>query len=212
MKKVTLLTRNAKLKKSAVKTFNFGIPACKSQTGRATCPSAGACKIGCYATQGWYNASRVQNQLEGRLALSLSSGFVPAMIYEIRRVGAERVRIHDAGDFYSDAYLAKWLGIIMACGDVEFYSYTKEVAMLKAIEPIDNFTVVYSYGGKQDKAINPNRDRHSRVFSSLIELQAHGYADASENDDVALEANPKIGLIYHGQRKYSNTHWSRVPH
>jgi hypothetical protein len=37
------LAQNAKLKKASFKTYNFGIPALRSQEGFNTCPSAGKC-------------------------------------------------------------------------------------------------------------------------------------------------------------------------
>ena len=73
-----------------------------------------------------------------------------------------------------------------------------------------NLTLIYSYGGTEDKLIDPKVDRHSAVFSSEEELLAAGYADSSEDDAVALGTNPKIGLIYHGTKNIENTDWSKV--
>ena len=46
------------------------------------------------------------------------------------------IRIHDAGDFFSDDYLAAWLRVIRASARVNFYAYTKEVDRFRRlVEP-----------------------------------------------------------------------------
>ena len=74
-----------------------------------------------------------------------------------------------------------------------------------------NFTVIYSFGGTEDRLIDVEQDRHSLVFESVAQLKACGYSDASNQDDVALGSNPKIGLVYHGTKNIENTNWGKVP-
>ena len=207
------LVRNSKIKKSAKRTFNFGIPAYLSSTGLKTCPNAGACAKGCYALAGAYRFSNVAQAFERRLKATLTDEFIPAMLADIDKQRAERVRIHDSGDFYDEAYLDRWLEIIQARPNVEFYAYTKMVSLFKkrADDLPKNFTVIYSYGGTEDKLIDVETDRHSLVFETIEQLQACGYADASNQDDVALGKNPKIGLVYHGTKNIENTNWTKVP-
>ena len=207
------LVRNSKIKKSAKRTFNFGIPAYLSSTGLKTCPNAGACAKGCYALAGAYRFSNVAQAFERRLKATLSDEFIEQMLADIDKQRAERIRIHDSGDFYDEAYLDRWLSIIRARPNVEFYAYTKMVSLFnrrKADLPA-NFTVIYSFGGTEDKLINVETDRHSLVFTSLRQLKACGYADASNQDDVALGKNPRIGLVYHGTKNIENTNWEKVP-
>lgn len=207
-----LLVRNSKIKKSKYRTFNFGIPAYQSGTGLRTCPNAGACAKGCYALAGAYRFSNVAQAFERRLAMTLSSDFVDTMLKDIDEARAERIRIHDSGDFYSEEYLDKWLSIMRQRPNVQFYAYTKMVSMfkrrLKDIPP--NFKVIFSFGGTEDKLIDVSKDRHSLVFSSEKELKKRGYANASDQDDIALGKNPKIGLVYHGTKNIENTDWSKV--
>ena len=207
-----LLTRNSKIKKSKKRTFNFGIPAYQSTTGIKTCPNAAACINGCYAKAGAYLFSNVAQAFERRLTIAQSDDFVALMIKEIDINRAERIRIHDSGDFFNEEYLYKWLTIMTLRPNVEFYAYTKMVSMFKAVQASlpKNFTVIFSFGGTEDKLIDVNKDRHSLVFSSDEELNAAGYANASEQDDVALGENPKIGLVYHGTKKIENTNWQKV--
>jgi hypothetical protein len=215
MKHYNWLTQNSKLKKSSgVKTYNWGIPAYKSSNGFKTCPNAAACAKGCYATMGGYIFSNVSKVFEKRFELSLSNDFVPTIIAEIKRRKIERLRIHDSGDFYNTEYIVKWFTIMRECSNVQFYAYSKMVTQFKELQAQGliptNFKLIYSYGGTQDKLINPHIDRHSKVFESLEQLQAEGYADASNDDAVALGPNPKIGLVYHGVKSFSNTNWSKV--
>lgn len=209
------LTRNSKMRKmSGIKTYNWGIPAYQSSTGFKTCPNAAACAKGCYATQGAYKFSNVAKVFEARLKLAQSPRFANIIHAEIKRRKVERLRIHDSGDFFSIEYLERWLGIIRANPTVQFYAYTKMVSMFKqytldGLIP-SNFIVIYSYGGTEDKLIDKNVDRHSWVFSSVEALQDAGYADAHEDDSIAVGSNPKIGLVYHGTKNYNNTDWSKV--
>lgn len=207
------LVRNSKIKKSAKRTFNFGIPAYQSATGLKTCPNAGACAKGCYALAGAYRFSNVAQAFERRLAATQSDLFIDAMLSDIDKQKAERIRIHDSGDFYNEEYLDRWLKIMRARPNVEFYAYTKMISLFnrrKADLP-KNFTLIYSFGGTEDKLIDVEKDRHSLVFETVAQLKACGYADASNQDDVALGKNPKIGLVYHGTKNIENTNWGKVP-
>lgn len=207
------LVRNSKIKKSAKRTFNFGIPAYQSATGLKTCPNAGACAKGCYALAGAYRFSNVAQAFERRLAATQSDDFIDAMLKDIDKQKAERIRIHDSGDFYSEDYLDRWLIIMRSRPQVEFYAYTKMVSLFKRrMQDLPtNFTLIFSFGGTEDRLIDTDRDRHSLVFETIAQLKACGYADASNQDDVALGKNPRIGLIYHGTKNIENTNWGKVP-
>jgi hypothetical protein len=207
------LVRNSKIKKSEKRTFNFGIPAYQSATGLKTCPNAGACAKGCYALAGAYRFSNVAQAFERRLTATQSEEFISLMIADIDKQRAERIRIHDSGDFYNEEYLDRWIAIMKARPSVQFYAYTKMISMFKRrmSDMPSNFTLIFSFGGTEDKLIDVERDRHSLVFESEEQLHASGYADASNQDDIALGTNPKIGLVYHGTKKIENTNWGKVP-
>lgn len=212
------LTRNSKMLKSKSATvYNWGIPAFISETGLKTCPKAGICAAGCYAMSGTYMFKNTKNAYERRLSLSLSDQFENVMIEELTYILNKAklpvyIRIHDSGDFYSKEYLEKWLRIMEVFPEIKFYAYTKEVKMLKSIKDSlpDNFTVIFSLGGKEDGLINVHNDRHSAVFKDLRVLVANGYEDASNDDLVALGPNKKIGLIYHQNKKYENSKWDKI--
>jgi hypothetical protein len=112
--------------------------------------------------------------------------------------GGRAVRIHDSGDFFDIAYLARWLEIARTRPEVLFYAYTKEIEMLRLVRPDipANFRTIYSFGGKQDRLINRDEDRHADVFPSEQALQAAGYYNQEANDLLAAVApSVRIGIV-----------------
>lgn len=215
-----LLVQNQKIKNSSTSkalVYNFGIPALKSADGTFTCPNASKCVIGCYAKSGAYLFSNVARAYEERYQLSLTDDFSALISAELSKIVQSRkalskavfVRIHDSGDFYSKAYFEKWRSVMTAFPSVHFYAYTKIVSQFKALDLPDNFTVIFSLGGKQDSLIDQKNDRHSKVFESESALKKAGYTDCSHDDLKAIKAK-KVGLVYHGAKNYENTAWNKI--
>lgn len=203
--------------------YNFGIPAFMSQDGTRTCPNAGHCSNGCYAQNGTYRFKNVKNAYESRYEATQKDTFIDLMVFEIniktlKAMSQNKtclIRIHDSGDFYSKDYAEKWFTIMKRCPNVRFYAYTKMIQLFEEFksqnEIPNNFTLIYSFGGKQDSHIDTTKHRHSKVFQSETELLASGYIDGTSDDLVAaLGPSNNIGLVYHGQKKYTNTNWRKV--
>jgi hypothetical protein len=137
-----LLTQNRELK--AIGVWNWSLPAWAGRLpdGRTynTCPSAGICAQVCYARNGSFLWPVVRNRHQQNLMFVLDDlpGWEQAMTAEL---GAARfrggwIRIHDAGDFFSDDYLAAWLRICRRRPDVHLYCYTKEISRFRRlVEP-----------------------------------------------------------------------------
>ena len=215
-------TQNAKMKKSSqngTTVYNFGIPAFMSQDGTKTCPMAKACVAGCYARQGTYQFSNVKAAYERRLEFTKSETFrteaileISALLGKAKKKGSKLViRVHDSGDFYSEAYQLNWYDIARVLPEVQFYAYTKSVSQSKRIDwsRPRNFKLIFSYGGAEDQLINPEVDSNAKVFKTEVELSAEDYLDVT-NDDMLLFKTNKIGLVYHGTKKFENTTWSRA--
>jgi|TARA_B110000977_G_scaffold56742_1_gene77087 hypothetical protein len=201
---MNLLTQNSKLKKTSkalgVRVFNFGIPAYKSASGKLTCPFADECVKFCYARKGAYIWSNVKPAFEKRYELSKTDQFVGAMYNEIVKKKPDYVRVHDSGDYYSKAYLKKWIDIALLFPEVKFYSYTNSVLMLKAADLPSNFDIIFSDSGKQRNHINAIHDRHTKIFKSEADLEQAGYANASKVDLYATKwfnDTNKVGLVFH---------------
>lgn len=196
-----LLTQNGKLKetskKTGLKVVNFGIPAYQTQTGKRTCPFADKCVAFCYARKGAYSWGNVKPAYEWRYAQTQKDDFADIMQKEIDRKRPDVVRIHDSGDFYSPAYLEKWVQIIENNPRVTFYAYTNSVPFFRGRTLPENFTVIFSDSGKFAESIDRAKERHTKIFKSHAELNRAGYVDASKNDLNAIGENHKIGLVFH---------------
>jgi len=190
---------NSKLAKDGIVSFNL-IPILH-------CPMAGSCKEYCYATVGQQAFKNGVLRRARAFLATQQADFVPRMIAEVQKAekkGAKAVRVHDSGDFYSYDYLLSWLYIAHANPHMQFYAYTKMIALVKlsAAKNIipSNFRLIQSLGGVADKQIDTSLP-HSKIFSSREELLAAGYEDASESDrPAAFGTSPLIGLVIHGAK------------
>lgn len=221
---------NSDLARDGVFTWSIpALTAVSSVTGGLvrTCPSAGICAALCYARRGRYRFPNVleshTRNLDGYLADPQSwqrqliaelrsrrfrpSGLARQFPWPIRlslawwaQSGGRAVRIHDAGDFFSSAYLRSWVEVAASTPDVLFYAYTKEVAHVKALSFLKlippNLVFIFSLGGRQDSLIDLDQDRHDDVFPSLDALLANGYTDQGDSDLMApLLPTHRIGIV-----------------
>ena len=115
------------------------------------------------------------------------------------KYGGQAVRIHDSGDFFSEAYLQGWISIAESFPEILFYAYTKEVVMLKryiadgGLPP--NLLVVFSMGGKQDHYLVLDEDRHADVFPDLEAIETAGYMSQHESDLLCvLLPTTRVGI------------------
>jgi hypothetical protein len=201
---MNLLTQNTKLKKTSkalgLRVFNFGIPAYKSASGKLTCPMADECVKFCYAKKGAYIWSNVQPAFEKRYQLSKTNDFVGAMNSEILKKKPDYIRVHDSGDYYSRAYLHKWIEVAIHNPSVRFYSYTNMVSMMLNVSLPANYDIIFSDSGKQKNLINERKHRHTKIFQNSNDLISAGYVDASSIDLMATKwfnDTNKVGLIFH---------------
>lgn len=220
--KINLFTQNSDLKKTGI--YGWTLPAHNviMNDGRKfnTCPNAGVCGAFCYAKNGTYLFKNVRKAHLDKLDLVLnhSEKWIEMVNTELKKnkYKGKWIRIHDAGDFFDITYTRNWFRIMKANPEVNFYAYTKEVILFKNTlnpELPENFIVIYSFGGKQDKFIDKENDRHSDVFYDYDQMIDAGYIDISENDLLsAISPNKKIGLfrnnIKHFIKKMGNKNFS----
>jgi len=212
-----LLGSNAKLSKANI--WQWTMPAAKASVvvnGElkevTMCHGAGACLDFCFASVGSYNfkASLVAHTRNAQYVLDKPFDFVDQMIAEIKgKRNLHAIRVHDSSDYISRAYFMVWKSIMEQLPNVRFYAYTKMVPMFKKLKAEgmlpDNFTVIYSQGGKFDHLIDTENDRHSRVFSTEEDCIEAGYTLNEEDDKPATDPSVmKIGLVVHGPITYSN--------
>jgi hypothetical protein len=107
------------------------------------------------------------------------------------------IRIHDAGDFFSDDYLSAWLRIMTARPETHFYAYTKEVPRFRRLvqpEQPWNFKFAYSLGGKHDSLLDPDYDRVADVFPSEEDIAAQGWFSQEKDDRLAVIGPAPVGM------------------
>ncbi|WP_327591375.1 hypothetical protein OHA25_60600 (plasmid) [Nonomuraea sp. NBC_00507] len=201
-----LLTQNSRLRRIGV--WNWTLPALGARLpdGRtiSTCPAAGACASICYARYGAYTWPDVRAKHLANLAFVIEDprGWEQAMLAELasRRLAEGRVRIHDAGDFFSDPYLERWISIIRARPNVFFYCYTKEVLRFqRLVEPqrksLPNFLWAYSLGGRQDNCLDPQVDRVADVFPTDRAIEDAGWHPQTASDLLAVLGPAPVGMV-----------------
>lgn len=125
-------------RKLGKKVAVFNLPA------RKTCPGMTAyCGPICYAMK----AERMYKQCKASRArnykASLRPDFAIKMGKELDTFKGEYARIHEAGDYYNQRYLNKWLKIARSYPELTFLSYTKMYDRLDFSKKTSNF-LVYS--------------------------------------------------------------------
>ena len=179
--------KNSKLSKE--KIYSFGL-----QPGK-TCKNAGICKNICYGLKGNYRFPSHLIKYNNNLILTKKNNFIDLCINDIVKRKIKCIRWHDTGDIYNQAYLSKIETIAQKTQKYNcfHYAYTKMVNL--KYRPIDNFKIIFSFGGKYDNKININRP-HSRIFYNLEDMRKKKYIDCSRSDKKAIK-NIRIGLLYH---------------
>ena len=199
-----LLSSNSELRPDGI--YNWSIPALAAKlsngTNIKTCPNAGACATVCYARNGTYNFSNVKKRHTQNLEYILEDpqGWFAQMLEEVAKpkMRGKHVRIHDAGDFFSEDYLQMWLRLARLVPEVTFYCYTKEVSMFKRVLSEgcpSNFKYLFSMGGKEDYLIDKENDRHAEVFPDDAAILDAGYMNQSASDLLAITLpTNKVGI------------------
>lgn len=101
-----------------------------------TCPGqTELCKAICYAKKANRLYTNARNNRIHNLECSRSIGFINAILEEIDAESLVLVRIHESGDFYSQAYLNKWIRIAQLRPAVRFLAYTKSYMLTFARAP-----------------------------------------------------------------------------
>lgn len=201
-----LLTQNSDLKKTGVWAWTLPAHFATLENGEKfyTCPNAGVCGAFCYAKTGTFQFSNVKRAHVEKLMLVLNDlpEFERLMHSELmhKRYKGAFIRVHDAGDYFSKEYAETWARIAEKHTDKTFYSYTKQVELIKGMASSGafptNYIFIYSFGGKQDHLIDRQTDRHCDVFGTYSELVDGGYVDIANDDRLAaISENHRIGIF-----------------
>ena len=133
----------------------------------------------------------------------LSCGEMVDMINQSLPTNAGIVRIHVAGDFFSQQYMEAWYTVALLNPKILFYAYTKSLRFWLAINEfpiLHNFVLTASYGGRDDHMIDEFNLRSAKVVFSEAEAEELGLAidhDDSHAAKPSLRDN-SFALLIHG--------------
>lgn len=184
---------------------SFCLPAGFSSSGFHVCRGASAgCIFWCYGSNSRYETPRVRQPREINLAIVMQSlpRFVELAVEDLRRADftMQRIRIHDSGDHYSQAYYDAWCRISSLVVEKTFYCFTKSLDLSLWTARPRNLIVVQSELGKFDDTIDWSK-KTARVFWSHEERIAAGYADGTKDDLLVFDESVlRIGHVYHGPK------------
>lgn len=109
---------------------------------------------------------------------------------------AKRVRIHTAGDFFSQDYFDGWLAFCLRHSDVHFWAFTKSlkfwVARIGQIPP--NLMLQASKGGREDDLIAKHGLKYAEVVWSGAEAASKGLA-VDVDDYLAAYGSKPFALL-----------------
>lgn len=142
----------------------------------------------------WYNLDMLKAARTQRNMRELICNSLP--LY--RKIS--KVRIHVAGDFFSETYFRAWLDVAAITPELIFYGYTKRISLLikRRLEFPSNFRFVASLGGKEDNLIFEHGLKYARVVFSEQEAADLGLELDHEDDHAYSEDNKPFALLLHG--------------
>jgi hypothetical protein len=121
------------------------------------------------------------------------------LILESLPAAAKVIRIHVAGDYYSQTYFDAWLEVARQRPEVIFYAYTKSVNFWNArVNDIpDNLKLNASIGGRFDNLASLNGFKSAFVVLNEKEAEAMNL-EVDEDDTHAWKQDKSFALVVHG--------------
>ena len=113
------------------------------------------------------------------------------------------VRIHVAGDFFSQQYMEAWYTVALLNPSVLFYAYTKSLRYwlnIREFPILHNFVLTASYGGTHDHLIDEFNLRSAKVVFSEAEAAELGLAIDHDDTHAAKPSlrDESFALLIHG--------------
>ena len=163
-------------------------------------------KFRCFSASQEVQYTNVYNSRKHNFDLlrKLSCGEMVDMINQSLPTNAGIVRIHVAGDFFSQQYLDAWYIVALRNPNILFYAYTKSlrfwVGGISEFPEIWNFVLTASYGGRDDHMIDEFNLRSARVVFSEAEAEELGLAIDHDDSHAAKPTlrDDSFALLIHG--------------
>lgn len=151
-------------------TMIFNIPA------KVTCPGrTELCAKACYALKAERLYKAVLPAGEHNFRLTRDNAFIVYVSDTIEkyRHKIKRIRVHEAGDFYSQAYLDKWFLIARLHPKIKFYAYTKSFHLDFSACP-DNFWLIGSFDKTSTDKAREFFEKQKRFFKNTFSIVDRG--------------------------------------
>ena len=139
----------------------------------------------------WHNFDLIKHAKNLATLVKLITVSLPA--------DAKRIRIHVAGDFFSQLYFDAWLKVAIANPGIVFYAYTKSVPFwVNRITTIPaNFKLNASIGSRYDDVSFVNQLKSAQIVFSEAEAANLGL-EIDEDDSHAWAQDKSFALLVHG--------------
>jgi len=111
------------------------------------------------------------------------------------------VRVHVAGDFFSQDYFNAWMIVASQLPEKHFYAYTKSVKFWIAAKEFvpSNFCLNASFGGLHDALIGEHNLKSAVVVFSEAEAAEKGL-EIDHDDSKAMKGEKSFALLLHGSQ------------
>tara|TARA_R110002020_G_scaffold113236_1_gene260235 strand:- start:9292 stop:11391 length:2100 start_codon:yes stop_codon:yes gene_type:complete len=165
-------------------------------------------EIMCYAAraQGQYPGANVQafKNLDLLKRMKTKEKMANLIIKSMEYHGlanTDILRIHEAGDFFSQDYLDAWIEVAKRMPQTLFYAYTVSLPyyMARKNSLPKNFKVIASMDKHNEKFIMDNGLRYSRVVGTEEEARALGLP-IDVDDSIAWGSDDNFALVIHGSQ------------
>lgn len=147
-----------------------------------------------------FPATRAQRNYNFNLLKKLKSASqVADLILVSIPKGATIIRIHVAGDFFSQTYFDGWMEAAKRRPEIIFYGYTKSIPYLvtRMHEMPENFRLTASKGGRMDSMIAQHNLKYAEVVYSNEQAEGLGL-EIDHDDSHAIKNTGSFALIIHG--------------
>jgi len=136
----------------------------------------------------WDNFEKILNAIKNNTLVELILNSIPKK--------ATVIRVHVAGDFFSQAYFNAWMEVAKKRTDIIFYAYTKSIGYwVNQLGNIpSNFKLNASYGGKQDNLIEQYNLKYAKVVFSVEQA---GNLKIDHDDTSAYMRDESFCLLIH---------------
>ena len=165
-------------------------------------------EIMCYAAraQGQYPGANVQafKNLDLLKKMKTKEKMANLIIKSMEYHGlanTDILRIHEAGDFFSQDYLDAWIEVAKRMPQTLFYAYTVSLPYYMARKDSlpKNFKIIASMDKHNEKFILDNGLRYSRVVGSEEEARELGLP-IDVDDSIAWGSDDNFALVIHGSQ------------